>query len=152
MDELNGCIRIENRDKATHRGGLAVLANLENDVKWHNNLVETKNTSGGSLGVGATFLYAGELLGRRMETEYELTEYEPTRSAAWKNVSVPLPLKFWRTFECVDGGTRFTLRYGWDGEVRGFIKLAAPLITRYARRQHEGAMRKVKELMEARAL
>ena len=128
----------------------AVVANLENDVKWHN-LVESKNTSGGSLGVGATFLYAGELRGRRMETVYEVTEYEPTRIAAWKTVSGPLPLKFWRTFERVEGGTRFTLRYEGE-EVRGFLKLAWPLITGFARRQHEGAMRKLKELMEARAL
>ena len=131
----------------------AVLANLENDTKWHSAFVETRNTSGGSLGVGARFLVFEGLLGRRTGgTVYEVTEYEPTRSAAWKSVSGPLPLKFWRTLERAEGGTRFTLRYEWDGEVRGFLKLAAPLITRYARRQHEGAMRKVKELMDAHAL
>jgi hypothetical protein len=96
----------------------AVLANLENDPKWHSAFVETRNTSGGSLGVGARFLVFEGLLGRRDGgTVYEVTEYEPNRIAAWKTVSGPLHLKFWRTFEHVDGGTRFALPfpriYGW---------------------------------------
>jgi hypothetical protein len=33
----------------------AFLSNLENDIKWRSEWVETRNTSGGALGVGATF-------------------------------------------------------------------------------------------------
>lgn len=89
----------------------AILANLENDVKWHSAFVEVGNTSRGSLGVGARFLVFEGLLGRRAGggTVYEVTEYEPNRIAAWKTVSGPLQLKFWRTFERVDGGTRFAV-------------------------------------------
>jgi uncharacterized membrane protein len=72
----------------------AVLANLENDVKRHMELVESRNTSRGSNGVGATFLFTGEFLGRRMETIWEVTEYEPNRVAAWKTVSGHLRMKF----------------------------------------------------------
>jgi Polyketide cyclase / dehydrase and lipid transport len=129
----------------------AVLANLENDVKWHSAFVETRNTSGGSLGVGARFLVFEGFLGRRTGgTVYEVTEYEPNRIAAWKTVSGPLQLKFWRTFERFDDGTRFAVRY--EGEPRGFLKLAWPLITRFAKRQQGGDMRKLKELMDAHAL
>jgi uncharacterized membrane protein len=128
----------------------AVLANLENDVKWHSAFVEIRNTSGGSLGVGGRFLVFEGLLGRRTGTVYEVTEYEPNRIAAWKTVSGPLQLKFWRTFERVEDGTRFAVRY--EGEARGFLKLAWPLITRFAKRQHEGDMGKLKELMEAHVL
>jgi hypothetical protein len=129
----------------------AVLANLENDVKWHSAFVEVRKTSGNSLGVGARFVVFEGVLGRRTPgTEYEMTEYEPNRIAAWKTLSGPLPLKFWRTFECVESGTRFAARY--EGEPRGFFKLAWPLITRMVKRQQGGDMRRVKELMEARAL
>jgi uncharacterized membrane protein len=128
----------------------AVLANLENDVKWRREWVEAKNVSEGSLGVGARFRLAGELFGRRIPTVYEVIEYEPNRSAAWKAVSGPLPLTFQRTFECVEGGTHFTIRY--DAEVRGFFKLVMSLLARTVKRQHQGDLRKVKELMETRAL
>jgi uncharacterized membrane protein len=126
------------------------LANLENDIKWRSEWVETRNTSGEALGVGATFCLTGEFLGRQIPTVYEVIEFEPNRSAAWKTVSGPLPLTFQRTFERVEGGTRFTIRY--DPEVRGFFKLVMPLLARTVKRQHEGDLRKVKELMETRAL
>lgn len=128
----------------------AVLANLENDIKWRSEWVETKNTSGGAFGVGATFCLTGEFLGRRVPTIYEVIEYEPNRSAAWKTLSGPLPLKFQRTFERVEGGTRFTIRY--EAEVRGVIKLVMSLLAGTVKQQHKGDLRNVKELMETRAL
>jgi uncharacterized membrane protein len=126
------------------------LSNLENDIKWRSEWVETRNTSGGTLGVGATFCLTGEFLGRRVPTNYEVIEYEPNRSAAWKTVSGPLPLTFQRTFERVEGGTRFTIRY--EPEVRGFFKLVMSLLAGSVKRQHEGDLHKVKELMETGAL
>ena len=127
------------------------LTNLENDVKWHSAFVEVRNTSERSLGVGARFLVFEGPFGRRTSgTEYEVTVYEPNRIAAWKTVSGPLQLKFWRTFERVDGGTRFTVRY--EGIPRGFIKLVWPLITRMVKRQQGGDMLNLKDLMETRAL
>ncbi len=92
----------------------------------------------------------GEFLGRRVPTIYEVTEYEPNRIAAWKAVSGPLLLKFQRTFECVEGGTQVTIRY--EAELRGFFKPVMSLLARTVKRQHEGDLRKVKELMETRAL
>jgi uncharacterized membrane protein len=129
---------------------LAVLADLENDIKWRSEWVETKNMSGGSPGVGGTFRLTGEFLGRRIPTMYEVIEYEPNRIAAWKTVSGPLPLKFQRTFERVEGGTRFTIKY--EAEVHGFVKLVMPLLARTVKRQHKGDLRLVKELIETRAL
>lgn len=127
------------------------LANLENDIKWHSAYVEVRNTSGGVNGVGARFLVFEGLLGRRMPaTEYEVAEYEPNRSAAWQTLGGPLQLKFWRTFERVEGGTRFTVRY--EGTPRGFIKLIWPLITRMVKQQQGDDMRKAKELLETGAL
>jgi uncharacterized membrane protein len=126
------------------------LSNLENDIKWRSEWVETRNTSAGVLGVGATYCLTGEFLGRRVPTIYELTEYEPNRSAAWITVSGPLPLTFRRSFERVEGGTCFTV--GYEAEVRGFFKLVMSLLAGTVKRQHEGDLRKVKELMETRVL
>jgi len=125
------------------------LSNLENDIKWRSEWVETRNTSGGALGVGATFSLTGEFLGRQIPTVYEVIEYQPNQVAGWKAVSGPLPLTFRRTFERVEGGTHFTIKY--EAEVRGFFKLVMSLLASTVKRQHEGDLRKVKELMETRA-
>jgi hypothetical protein len=92
----------------------------------------------------------GKFLGRRVPTTYEVIQYEPNRSAAWKTVSGPLPLKFQRTFERGEGGTRFTIKY--EVELRGFFKLVMPFLAGSVKRQHSGDLRKVKELMETSAL
>jgi hypothetical protein len=91
----------------------------------------------------------GELFGRQIPTVYEVIEYEPNRIAAWKAVSGPLPLTFWRTIERVEGGRRVTIRY--EAEMRGFFKLIKPLVISAGKRALQGDFPKLKELMEARA-
>ena len=65
-------------------------------------------------------------------------------------MSGPLPLTFQRTFERVEGGTRLSIKY--EVEVRGLFKLLLSLLGKSVRRQHAGDLRKVKGLMESRAL
>ena len=126
------------------------LTDLENDIKWRSEWIETRNTSGGALGVGATFCMTEKLLGRQISTTYEEIVYEPNQVAAWKTVSSPFAMTFKRTFESVDGGTRVTIRY--DTQARGFIKLMLFLMAGSVKRQHAGDLRKVKELLETGAL
>ena len=64
-----------------------VLADLANDVKWRSEWVETRQVSGNSPDVGATFQLTGTFLGRQTPTVYEVAEYEPNQLAAWKALS-----------------------------------------------------------------
>jgi uncharacterized membrane protein len=84
--------------------------------------------------------------GTRVETVYESIQYEQNRIAPWKAMLGPLPLTFQRTFERVEGSTRLTIRY--EVELRGFLKLVMTFLAGSVKRQHEGDLRKFKELME----
>jgi len=128
----------------------AVLENLENDLKWRTEWVDARKTSDRPIGIGTRFSLFAKAFGRRIETVYETIQYEPNRTAAWKAMSGPLPLTFQRTLEPIDGGTRLTIRY--EADLRGFFKLIMPLLAGSVTRQHAGDLRKLKELMEARAL
>jgi len=128
----------------------AVLDNLENDLKWRSEWVDAKKTTEGPIGIGTRYSLFARAFGRQMETVYETIEYEPSRSTAWKTMSGPLPLTFRRIFERVEDGTRVTIRYETD--MRGFLKLVMSLLAGSVKQQHEGDLRKVKELLEARAL
>jgi hypothetical protein len=99
----------------------AVLANLENDLKWRTEWVDARKTSEGPIGIGTRFSLFAKAFGRRIETVYETIEYAPNRIAAWKDMSGPIPLTFQRTFERVEGGTCLTIIY--EAELRGFMKL-----------------------------
>ena len=61
----------------------AVLANLENDLKWRSEWVDARKTSEGPIGIGTRFSLFAKAFGRRIETIYETIEYEPNRIAAW---------------------------------------------------------------------
>ena len=124
----------------------AFLADLGNDVQWRREWIGAEKTTDGPHGVGARYRLTGALLGRRIATEYETIAYEPTRLAAWKAVSGPLPLTFSRVFEGVEGGTRVTMRYEGD---RGLLRLAGPLVAGIGRRQLEGDFPKLKQVMES---
>ncbi len=127
----------------------AVLSNVENNPKWSPIFLEVKKTSAGPIGVGTTYRGVAKFLGQRIETETEVTEYEPNRTIASKSKS-PFPVEVRQTFEPVEGGTRvnFTL----NGEPGGFFKLAEPLVGTMARRSTEADLANLKDLMEAHAL
>ena len=128
----------------------AVLENLENDLKWRSEWVDARKSTEGPISIGTRYSLFAKAFGRRIETIYETIQHEPNRSAAWKAMSGPFPLTFLRSLERVEGGTKVNIRY--EAELRGFFKLVMPLMIGSVKRQHTGDLRKLKELMESRAL
>jgi len=127
----------------------AVLSNLENSPKWSSAFLEVKKTSQGPLGVGTTWRAVQKAFGQRLESEVEVTEYESNRMWAQKGKS-PFPVQVQETFESVDGGTRVNLRL--EADPGGFFKLAEPLLASMLKRNVEGELANLKDLMEAHAL
>ena len=128
----------------------AVLSNPENSPKWSSASLESKTTSAGPIGVGTTTRSVGKLLGRRIESESEITEFEPNRKFAAQSKSGPFPFQSSVTFERIEGGTRVNVTI--EGEPGGFFKLAEPLMVRMVKRQFQGDLDNLKDLMEANAL
>ena len=128
----------------------AVLSNVENNPKWSSGTLEAKKTSAGPIGVGTTWRAAQKVLGQRIETEAEVTEYEPNRRFAVKSKSGPVPVDLRQTFEPVEGGTRVSI--AGTLEPGGFFKLAEPLLANMTKRSAEADFANLKDLMEAHAL
>ncbi len=128
----------------------AVMSNVENNPKWSSFALEAKQTSTGPIGVGTTARFVGKFLGRRMESESVITEFEPNRRYSWENKSGPFPLKGSTALEQIDGSTRVTGTI--EGEPGGFFKLAEPLVITMAKRSLKGDLDNLKDLMEANAL
>ncbi len=128
----------------------AVISNVENNPKWSSAALESKQTSAGPIGVGTTARFVGKLLGRRIESESEVTEFEPNRKYSWQSKSGPFPIKGSVTLEQIEGGTRVNTTV--EAEPGGFFKLAEPLIVIIAKRQFQSDLDNLKDLMEANAL
>lgn len=124
-------------------------SNPENLPEWTGTAVEVRTDEPGPLREGATFTAVGKLLGRRVETAFEVIAHELNRRHAHRSTGGPFPTEWTLTFEgTVWGGTRYTQVA--EGEPGGFFGFATGLLERAARRQFREDMVRLKDLLEAR--
>ena len=127
----------------------AYTSNPENNSQWQSNCLGAVITSEGPTGVGTTFSDGAKFLGRRIESTFEITEYDPNRKVWFKTTSGPIPAKAGYTYESVEGGTKVT--FGCEAEPGGLFKLAKPIIVREIKREWETSLANLKDLLEAQA-
>jgi uncharacterized membrane protein len=125
------------------------VTNIDNLPLWAGPVTEAKQTSEGPLGIGTTQTQVAQLLGRRIESSLEVTEYEPNKKFTTKSTSGPIPIEVHYNFEPVAEGTRLETVGILDAG--GFFKLAEPLVARTLKRQTEGDFKTLKELLESSA-
>jgi uncharacterized membrane protein len=116
------------------------------DVTWQSTLREAEQLTDGPVGVGTRVREIRQFLGIRVETTWEVTEYEPTRTSSIKAVSGPVPLSGRYVLESVNGGTRFTVLGELDAH--GLFKLAEPVFARMTGRELESNLGHLKDLLE----
>lgn len=98
---------------------------------------------------GDTFMLAIKSVGRRFETPYERTSYEPDQRFTDQAIGGPIPDHRWQsTFEEMSNRTRFTRTV--DVESSGLLKLLEPLQKRSAERQLRKDLQTLKDVLEAR--
>jgi uncharacterized protein YndB with AHSA1/START domain len=124
----------------------AYVIDFEKGPLWNPATIETRLISEGPLRKGTTYVWVGQWLGRRMESTAEVTEFEPNRKWGYKVISGSFPGTALTTLEPVAGGTRMTIRS--EAEMGGFFKLAEPVMARMSRRQLEGMLANLKDLLE----
>jgi uncharacterized protein YndB with AHSA1/START domain len=128
----------------------AVLSDFSNGSKWSSGQAEPAvKTSDGPIGVGSTWHGVGKILGRRVESDIEFTEFEPNRKIVFTTTK-PFPMTSTVTFEPVAGGTR--VGQAILGEPGGFFKLAEPLVVTMSKRQLQNDLDNLRDLMDANAL
>lgn len=126
----------------------SVLSDLRNDPKWRREWRSARTETDGEPVVGSRVTLVGRSLGRPMEVLYEVTALDPGRTASWAARSGPLPLRFSRTVEEVDGGARITFTYAMTGRLTGLLW---PLLAPIGRRQLVGDLPALRRLLGAAA-
>ena len=122
---------------------------VANDRLWQTTLAESEQLTDGPMGVGTRVREVRHFLGLRIESTWEMTEYEPNRTSAIRGVSGPIPLSGRYRVEAFEGGTRFTVTGELDAH--GFFKLAEPLFARITGRELEANLGHLKDLLEGGA-
>ena len=125
------------------------LSEAANFPEWTAHTLEVRKDTPGPPQQGDGFTVAIKSLGRRFETPYERTSYEPNRRYTDRAVGGPIPNQQWDyTFQEVSGGTRLTRAV--EAKPGGLLKLLEPLQRRTVKRQLRKDLQTLKDLLEAR--
>src|ERR1700730_7203683 len=97
--ERNSCMKVKkqiliNRSIETV---FAYVTDMGNVTRW-TPVKSIRPLSEGQIGVGSTYVQAGEILGQQVEATTEVTDYQPPTSFAFKALVGPLPLESRFTF------------------------------------------------------
>ena len=116
-------------------------------AEWQSGVVEAQWQ--GEKARGTRIHEVRKFLGRRIETELEVTEYEPDRRFGLRAVSGPVPVSVTQVLEPRNGGTR--IMFVGEGEPGGFFRLAEPVVARVAERQFKNDFETLKDILEGSA-
>jgi uncharacterized membrane protein len=123
------------------------VTNLSNDSKWQSSIASVEKVSDGPIGVGSTWRYVTKFLGRKNETEIQMTSYKPPHQSSVKAVSGPIPFENTHKFQKQDGGTLLT--FIGQAEIGGFFKMAEGLVGKQMEKQMDADGAALKRLLEA---
>ena len=124
----------------------AFAGDYENDSLWRSGVVGMRYETPGVLSAGARTREIMRFLGGRVTTVAEIVEFERHRKTAFESRGGPVPVWGSRTFEPVDGGTRFT--YELSMRPGGRWALLSPVLATMLRRRAARDLRKLKTLLE----
>jgi uncharacterized membrane protein len=122
------------------------VTNLSNDPQWQSSIESVKQVSEGPIGVGSTWRYVTKFLGRKNETEIQMTSYDPPHQSSVKAVSGPIPFENTHKFQKQDGGTLLT--FIGQAEIGGFFKMAEGLVGKQMEKQMDADGAALKRLLE----
>ena len=126
----------------------AFLSNFENNPKWQAGMQAARFTSEGPLGIGSTYAQVAKFLGRRIESTFEVIDYEPGRMVKATSSSGSFPITFTRIAEADGDGTQ--VRAIIEGDASGFFKLATPILRRLVQRSVDADYANLKRILEAK--
>ncbi|MDQ4076683.1 MAG: SRPBCC family protein, partial [Chloroflexota bacterium] len=114
--------------------------------RWQSGVRRAEVVSEGAMGVGTVVRYVVEFMGREIEIESAITEYEPNRRWSYRGEVGPIPFEGIAVFQESEGGTRVTSIV--EATTSGSYKMAEPFALPLIRNQLEANAQRLKEILE----
>ncbi len=110
-----------------------VVADTSREPDFNPRMRHAEQLTKGAIGVGTRFHAETDSMGRPVDMVVEITDYHRPRSLSSTTHMSSMDLHGTLTFDPVPGGTR--MRWAWDLEPGGALRLLSPLIATMGRRQ-----------------
>ena len=121
----------------------------ENDVQWQYGTLTTARLHKGVSKIGTFFRSIGHLMGHRMQSTFEVIEYQPNSEYGFKSLSGPLHSQTSYTFTAANGGTRITI--STRAHVVNFFQMSERLLGNKIKKQLKENLTLLKRLLEEQA-
>ena len=124
----------------------AFVADPNNMSKWNSAVVSLEQVTPGDIGVGTKFKSTGEMMGRRIEGEMEITAYEPDTKCGFQVNAGPMQVNITLSFKTVGTGTKVSLNA--QGNPADFFKIAEGMMTGRVKSMMEENLARLKSQLE----
>ena len=118
----------------------------ENDFQWQYGTLAAARISEGVVKRGTSFRSIGHLMGHRVQSTFEVTEYEPNRKYGFKSLSGPLQSRTSYTFEMDKDSTQITLSI--QVTLINFFQVNQGVLEKNMRKQLGENLAMLKDLLE----
>ena len=126
------------------------MSSPENDFQWQYGTLASARISEGVSNIGTLFRSIGHLMGRRVESTFEVTEYELNKKYGFKSLSGPLQSQTSYAFEIVEGSTKITV--STQANMVNPLQMAEGILEKQMRKQLRENLGMLKDLLEARRI
>jgi uncharacterized protein YndB with AHSA1/START domain len=121
------------------------VTNVDNHKAWQAGILEAKMTPPGPVGVGSTYHYTSEVMGRRFETQMRVSALEQNKKWSIQTTGVPKPVETVYDFEAVGSATRLTISMELSG---GYPAVAEGMVKQQMQKSLEEQGMRIKQIVE----
>ena len=124
----------------------AFVGDPSNMTRWNSAVVSLKQITPGPVGAGTKFESTGEMMGRRIEGELQVTVYEPDTRCGFQMNSGPMQVDITVTLKPVGTGTKISLHA--QGNPAGVFKLVEGVMAGQVKSMMEANLARLKSQLE----
>lgn len=120
----------------------------ENDFQWQYGTLASTTLSTGTENIGTIFRSVGNLMGHRIQSTFEVTEFEPNKKYGFKSLSGPLLSQTVYTFEIDESSTKVSI--STQANVVNFFQSDEGILEKKMKKQLKENLAMLKTLLEVR--
>lgn len=123
----------------------ANVTSVENLKAWQPGILDATVTPAGPIAVGSIYHYTTEVMGRKMETQTQVSQYEQNKKWAFKTIGVPRPVETVYLFEAAGNATTMTISMELSG---GYPAAAEAMVKQQMQKSLDEQGQKIKQMLE----
>ena len=123
----------------------AYVTSVDNHKAWQAGILDAKLTPAGPVAVGSIYHYTTEVMGRKMETQLQVSAYEPNKKWSVKTAGVPRPVETAYLFDGAGNTTKLTISMELAG---GYPAAAEAMVKQQMQKSLDEQGRRIKQVVE----